>query len=146
MAVIPPDIDDKTLESLGWREMSGGFGFTELAGPWWVRSTDSGRVMGLRLAEQHGNQNVGTVHGGMVMTLADNGLGAAVTHAIDGLHCVTISLQTHFVSAAKVGEFMYCEGEVVRRTNSLVFVRGLILSGDRTVASAEGIWKVIEAR
>ncbi|NND68076.1 MAG: PaaI family thioesterase [Halioglobus sp.] len=146
MTAIAADIDDQTLQSLGWKEMSGGFGFTELAGPWWVRHTDSGRVMGLRLGEQHGNQHIGTVHGGVLMTLADNGLGAAVSHAIDGLHCVTISLQTQFVSAAKVGEFIYCEGEVVRRTKSLVFVRGFILAGDRTVASADGIWKVLEAR
>lgn len=137
--------DDAALSAAGWKRQEG-TGFTRTAGPWWVRRGAHGRVLGLRVEAQHGNEHMGTVHGGVIMTLADNGLGAAVAHAIGGLHCVTISLQTQFVASARVGEFIHCEAEVVRRSRSLVFVRGLILAGDRTVASAEGIWKVLETR
>ncbi len=139
-----PLVDDAALREVGWKTMTGS-GFTGVAGPWWVHDTGEGRILGLRVAEHHGNQHMGTVHGGVLMTLADNGLGAAVAHAIEGLHCVTISLQTQFVATARIGEFIHCRAEVVRSSRSLVFVRGLILAGERTVASAEGIWKVFDA-
>jgi len=35
---------------------------------------------------------------------------------------------------------------VIRRSKHLVFVRGLISTGDMPVASAEGIWKVLEPK
>jgi hypothetical protein len=31
----------------------------------------------------------------------------------------------------------------VRRTRSLIFMAGKLLAGDKTVATASGIWKVI---
>jgi len=32
---------------------------------------------------------------------------------------------------------------VLRRTRSIVFVRGLLTAGDTLVASAEGVWKLL---
>jgi len=50
------------------------------------------------------------------------------------------------VSGAKVGEFIMCRPEVVRRSAQLVFMRGLIATADRTIASIEGIWKEFQPR
>ena len=57
---------------------------------------------------------------------------------------VTAQMQVQFVAAAKVGELITCQPEVVRKTSSLVFVRGLIEAGGRTVASADGMFKLLD--
>ena len=36
-------------------------------------------------------------------------------------------------------------GEIVRGTRSLVFIRGLLTVGERTVAAIDGIWKVLHS-
>jgi acyl-coenzyme A thioesterase PaaI-like protein len=65
---------------------------------------------------------------------------------LGGLGCVTVSLQTQFVSSARLGDFVVCRSQVIRRSKHLVFVRGLVSVDDDTFASAEGIWKVLPSR
>ncbi|GAB3102631.1 PaaI family thioesterase [Aestuariicella hydrocarbonica] len=139
-------IDCHTLEAEGWTSLSAN-GFTGLAGPFWSRGEGEERAMGLLLEERHSNNHLGTVHGGVVMTFADIGLGSAVAVAMGEkrMGCVTVSLQTQFVSVARVGEFMTCQPEIVRASKQLLFIRGLIKVGDKTIASAEGIWKLLDS-
>jgi uncharacterized protein (TIGR00369 family) len=138
-------MDAESLKAAGWK-CGQANGFTGHLGPLWVRATDEVRVLGMIVDDYHCNNNLGTIHGGAVMTLADIGLGYGVAAVLDGFGCVTVSLQTQFVSVARIGDFVICRPEVIRRSKHLVFVRGLITTGDTTVASAEGIWKVLEPR
>ncbi|KHK91192.1 hypothetical protein LK12_09795 [Novosphingobium malaysiense] len=111
-----------------------------------------GVEVGLQAEEHLANDNLGIVHGGAMMTFADMALGCGVGHALrkgeplgDPAHSrfVTAQLQVHFVSAAQVGEFILCRPEVVRATSSMVFMRGLIEAAGRTVASVDGIFKLL---
>lgn len=140
MAMTP-----ESLTAAGWQRHELG-GFTSQVCPLWSRR-EPGRVeVGLIVEERHTNNHIGTLHGGAVMTFADVALGWAVSTAIGHDRCVTLSLQSQFVAVARVGDFITCEAELVRATKQIVFVRGLIMAGDRIVASAEGMWKVIEPR
>jgi acyl-coenzyme A thioesterase PaaI-like protein len=139
------DIDPESLKSAGWTSFKGR-NFTGLAGPFWARGQNADREIGLLVEERHSNDHMGILHGGALMTFADIALGWGAAEALNGAPCVTVQLQLHFVAGAKVGEFVSCKPEVVRRTAHLVFVRGLIKAGDKTVASADGIWKQLEAR
>jgi len=133
------------LQSAGWtaREFDG---FTGLLGALWTRSKGAERVLGFFVEPRHTNTHLGTVHGGALMTFADTALGFGVVDALGAQNCATAQLQMHFVSAAKVGEFVTCRPEVIRRSAQLVFVRGLLSVGDKPVASADGIWKVLEQK
>lgn len=133
------------LQSAGWttREFEG---FTGQLGTLWMRSTGPERVVGFFVDARHTNNHLGTCHGGAIMTFADVALGFGVAGALGHVNCATAQLQTYFVSAARVGEFVTCSPEVVRRTAQMVFIRGLVCVGDRTVASADGIWKVLEQK
>ncbi len=111
-------------------------------GPYWWRGTGSEAAIGFVADERHAN-HIGTVHGGMLMTFADIALGFGVVQALGTPHCATAQLALQFVATAKFGEFVTCRPEVIRRTEQLVFVRGLICVGDKVVASADGIWKVL---
>jgi uncharacterized protein (TIGR00369 family) len=138
-------MDIESLQAAGWKCHQAN-GFTGHLGPLWVRRTDEGRVVGMIVADYHCNNHLGSIHGGALMTLADIGLGHGVADVLGGYGCVTVSLQTQFVAGARLGDFVVCHSEVIRRSKHLVFVRGLITVGETTVASAEGIWKVLEPR
>jgi acyl-coenzyme A thioesterase PaaI-like protein len=43
----------------------------------------------------------------------------------------------------RLGEFVEVRSEVVRATRSVVFLEAKMLVGDRVVATASGIWKII---
>jgi len=119
--------------------------FNETAGPYWVRGGRGDRMIGLLGEERHGNGHVGTIHGGVLMTFADIALGMGVVDAADTRDCVTLQLQMQFTATAPIGSFITCRPELVRRTSQIIFMRGLLLAGERTVASADGMWKLVGA-
>jgi hypothetical protein len=45
-----------------------------------------------------------------------------------------------------MGQLITCEPEVVRKTSSLVFVRGLIKADGEVVGSVDGIFKALTPR
>jgi uncharacterized protein (TIGR00369 family) len=87
----------------------------------------------------------GVVHGGMLMTFADQAFGELVLDWVERRLCATIQLNTHFIAAVQVGDLVEARGEIVRGTSSLVFIRGFLMVGDRTVAAIDGIWKVLRS-
>ncbi|MYM63876.1 PaaI family thioesterase [Pseudomaricurvus sp. HS19] len=134
------------LEAEGWERVNVAEGFTGHVGPYWLKYSDHGVTVGLVVAARHTNNHLGTIHGGIVMSFADIGLGMGVVQSMGekARNCVTTSLNTQFVSVAKVGEFITIEPEVVRSGRHLVFVRGLIKTPEKSIASVEGIWKLLE--
>ena len=51
-----------------------------------------------------------------------------------------------YVGALALGEFADLQAEITRATRSLVFLRGTMRVGDRTVATADGVWKILAWR
>ena len=121
-------------------------GFSGVVGPLWRRGTGTELVIGFIAGAPHGNEHLGTVHGGVLMTFADVAFGFGVVQALGNANCATAQLQLHFVAAGRTGEFITCRPEVIKRTSQLVFMRGLIAAGEKTIASADGMWKVLEPR
>lgn len=82
------------------------------------------------------------------MTFADIALGmeAVADLGEQRFNTVTASLTTQFVSVARIDEFIYCKAEVLRQSQQLIFVRGLICVDNRTVASVDGIYKCLAPR
>lgn len=86
----------------------------------------------------------GITHGGFIMSLMDSGMGTAAHRALGGhKRIATISLDVKFISASNTGDLLLGTTEVLRKTRSLVFMRGQIVCDERLIATAEGIWKVI---
>ena len=142
MSVTP-----ESLEAAGWKRIEAE-GFTGHVGPFWMLDEENSRTLGLFVEPKHCNVHLGTLHGGVAMTFADIGLGSGVAKVLgeQRLNCVTASLNTQFISIARIGEFIQVTPEIIRQSKALVFVRGLIKVDDKIIASAEGIWKVLEPR
>lgn len=135
----PPETPD-SLRQAGWTTAEED-GFIGLVGPIWARGEGAEKRFGFLAEPRHANL-VGVVQGGMLMTFADRGLGILAWDAA-GRPLVTTSFEMQFVGAGRIGSFVELEGEVVQRTRSMVFMRGLLRSGRRLVASCQGSWKAL---
>ncbi len=132
-------------EWAGW-EIWGDDPFEHLSGPFFSRLREDGtRVCAFRAEAKHMNGG-GFMHGGCLLTFADYALFCIAGEALGGGHSVTASLHGDFTDGAGVGELIEASGEVVRAGGSLVFIRGTITSGERTLMAFSGIVKKVRAR
>lgn len=115
----------------------------DLCGPFYLRRDPTEITAGLLVEAKHCN-GMQTIHGGILMTFADFALCAQARYQTDDAHILTVSLNTEFVDTAPIGSWLTSQGRVVRRTNSLVFVQGLVVDDDRPVLVYNGIGKRIK--
>ena len=94
---------------------------------------------------RHGNKR-GVVHGGMIATAFDVALGNASWVAAGQKPSATVQLNVHYLGAVKLGDFAEIAVTIVKKTRTLVFIRGLMMVGGEAVASADGVWKILAWR
>jgi uncharacterized protein (TIGR00369 family) len=116
-------------------------GFIETVGPLYARDG----IYAFRAGQKHANL-INNVHGGMLMSFADRAMGITAMGAADGAPCVTIQLEMKFLEAGRMGDWLTGHSFVVKRTGSMVFMRGEIRHGERLVATADGVWKILRRR
>jgi acyl-coenzyme A thioesterase PaaI-like protein len=117
--------------------------FEELVGPFYTRrEIDGSYTTGFRPSERNLNSS-GILHGGAIATFADYSLFMIACEAIHGRPSVTVTLNTELMGAGRAETLLMGRGEVLRTTNSLVFVRGIITSEGAPVVSFSGIIKLI---
>ncbi len=114
-------------------------------GPFYLRRDAASFAAGLRVEARHCN-SLSTVHGGVLMTMADYALCAQARYGTEDTNIVTVSLHTEFVAGADAGSWLHSEGEVIRRTGSLVFVQGCLKSEDIVLLTYSGVGKRWQAR
>jgi acyl-coenzyme A thioesterase PaaI-like protein len=136
-------MNSESLKAAGWTAMEVD-GFSGEVGPLWLKGKGAEREVGFLSGPHHTNGYLGTVHGGALMTFADVALGIGVAGVLGGPYCATAQLQLQFVAAAKIGEFITCKPEIIRQTSQIIFVRGLLCAAEKIVASADGLWKVMD--
>lgn len=117
-------------------------GFSAMVGPFWVREEEGNLACGFVPGSGHLNEG-GTVHGGMLATAFDVALGMVVWEAVGRRPIATIQLNVAYVAAVRSGDFVEARSTVVRVTRSLAFMRGALTVAGHTVATADGIWKVV---
>jgi uncharacterized protein (TIGR00369 family) len=111
-------------------------------GPVFETGAKGARRFVLRVDERHLNGR-GVVHGGMLMTFADLALGQAAWDATDHAFVVTINMQAQFLKAARAGDLIEVAPQLVRRTRSLLFLRGDFEVAGDVIFTASSIWKVL---
>jgi len=120
--------------------------FETLAGPFYSRRDETGRVVcAFRAEKKHMNAS-DSMHGGCLATFADYALFAIAERELEGSGSVTASLNCEFIDGARAGELIEASGEVVRAGGSMVFVRGLVTSGGRPLLNFSAIVKKIRRK
>jgi acyl-coenzyme A thioesterase PaaI-like protein len=138
-----PDLYVETEgEFAGWRTWTRD-SFESNNGPFWHRVEEDGRVRcAFRVEKKHLN-GMRNVHGGCFMTFADYSLFALASSVLQGPG-VTVSFGCEFLDAAREGELIECEGEITRAGGSLIFLRGLLKSGERSLFTFSGTIKRVK--
>src|SRR6195952_6063092 len=136
------DTRTEAPDSEGWSLVEDA-GFIAHVGPLYVRTADG--AYAFRAEQKHANL-IGVVHGGMLMSFADRALGETAMRAADGANCVTIQLEMKFIDVGRLGDWIAVRPQVVKRTGSLVFMRGDVREGARLLGSADGVWKILRRR
>jgi uncharacterized protein (TIGR00369 family) len=98
------------------------------------------------LAERKHCNTGGSVHGGLLMTMADLALCAACRDGLEGERAITVSLNAEFLAAGLEGDFIEAKAELTRRGSSLGFARCIISAGDRQILSASVVTKRVPRR
>ncbi|HWD26260.1 MAG TPA: PaaI family thioesterase [Rhizomicrobium sp.] len=128
---LPPEAENLSLG-----------GFNLHAGPIWRLLADGEvRRFALPIVDKHLNGS-GNVHGGVLMTFADISM-SQTARALTGGACNTVSLTCDFVGPGKPGEILEARVRVTRQTRTLVFLLCDIVVGERPVAVATGLWKIV---
>jgi acyl-coenzyme A thioesterase 13 len=117
--------------------------FLDATGPYFCKRTDGDFFVGLRILSKHLN-SVGSVHGGLLATLADVSLGYATALSRDPhLQLTTANLSLDFVRAAKCGDWVESRVSILKTGNRLAFANAVILANDVPVASARAVFMVL---
>jgi uncharacterized protein (TIGR00369 family) len=129
------DITFEEVGHLGYMGHNGGFQFRQISETEYeYRAT---------IQDFHLN-NSGITHGGFIMTLMDSGLGISVYRSLGGdKKIATISLDVKFVAPSHRGDVLAGSARIIKKTRSMVFVRGELQVEDHVIATGDGIWKIL---
>jgi acyl-coenzyme A thioesterase PaaI-like protein len=140
-----PDMTDKAAEQLisdGWTIVETS-GFINLVGPLWQRMVDGEPEYALIAEDKHHNRR-GLVQGGLLMTFADRACGMTARFVSGRPTMATVQLDVHFIDAGKIGETLMARPRVIRTTRSLVFVSAEVKANERTIITANGVFKILK--
>jgi len=85
----------------------------------------------------------GITHGGFLAAIVDAGAGTAAHRSADNNPCVTISLELKFISAVQLGQELIGKTKIQKKTKSMVFLTCELMTENKIVATASGIWKIL---
>ena len=94
------------------------------------------------ISENHLNV-AGITHGGYISSIIDSGAGTAAHRVANDLQCVTISLDIKFIGTTKLGDEIIGFIKILKKTKSMIFLICHLKCKDKMVASASGVWKII---
>jgi uncharacterized protein (TIGR00369 family) len=121
----------------GYKSLTGVSPAEDHIGPFYYKKSDAGLKLGFR-AVTHNCNGIGTVHGGVLMAFADY---VVTMLALSGVkeNCTTISFSSDFIAAARLGDWLEGEGEVVKRTGSMTFVHGRLRVGEESILGFQAV-------
>ena len=125
----------------GWMR----WGFTDptrynsFLGPMLVRADEG--IAHVRMMPERRHSNLrDNVHGGAMLGFIDVALFAASRSfgLITAGSAVTLDLSVQFIGGGLIGELLEAQVELLKETGRLLFLRGLVVQNDETVASFTG--------
>lgn len=115
--------------------------YETLLGPFCFREEADGRIRAAFQPQPHHLNGGGALHGGCLMSFADFSLFAIAHHNLQGVFAVTLTFNSEFIASGDASAWVEAQGEVVRDTRSVVFVRGMLTQAGRPLLSFSGVLK-----
>ena len=96
--------------------------------------------------EGHHFNSAGIVHGGVLFTLADTAMGAALYPTLGpGEGCATIEIKINYFRPGTAGALV-CTGQIVNRGRTVANLEACVHAGDVLVAKANGTFSILRRR
>lgn len=112
----------------------------ELIGPLYFRGEGGDLALGLRAAAKHCNSR-GTVHGGILATLADVALGYTMAFASDPpANLITANLSLDYAGSARAGDWLEAQVDIQKQGSRLSFANCYILAGEQRIVRASAVF------
>jgi acyl-coenzyme A thioesterase PaaI-like protein len=140
--VVTKDLAVEKLKAAGWAIVETS-GFLSLVGPLWQRVVNGGHEYAIVAQDKHHNRR-GLVQGGLLMTFADRSSGMTARYVSGRPTLATVQMDTHFIDSAKIGEILISNPRVIRATRSLIFTATEVTAGNRCIATASGVFKILK--
>ena len=97
------------------------------------------------IGDEHMNPH-GVVHGAVMYSMADTGMGAAVyTKLADDESCATIELKMVYIAPAREGT-LECETRLINKGRRVAVLESDVFNNGRLVAKALGTFAIFPAR
>lgn len=86
----------------------------------------------------------GTLHGGVVYSLADTGMGGALSTLLeDDEQCATIEIKINYLKSMRSGRLV-CETRVIHKGKNIAFLESVVKNPeDKLVATATGTFNIL---
>ncbi len=118
--------------------------FSTHNGPYFEARPEVGAAQAFFALRRHCN-GLGIVHGGMLTAFLDGLLASAVGRETK-TSSVTIHLSVDFLSMARAGEWVIGESRTTRATKDIAFAEGRVFVGEKDVARASGVFKLMHRK
>ena len=126
-----------------YRQLSTKSGFLKNNGGLLFRKISTNRFeFKTKIKKKHLN-TAGITHGGYISSIIDSGAGTGAHRAARSSLCVTISLDIKFISPTKLNDEINGFVKILKKTKSMVFLNCHLKTDKKIIASASGIWKII---
>ena len=103
------------------------------------RGTDESLEIGMLVGPNHLNAR-GSLHGGVISTLLDVGIGYILVARSNGRRRVTARLTVNYRSSAQSGEWLQVFIDDVKEDGRKTLASARLMSGERCVAEAEALF------
>ncbi len=118
--------------------------FLDLVGPLFWRPEGESFTVGMRVLPRHVNGS-GTMHGGLIATLADVSLGYVTAGSRKPpLRMATASLALDYMGAAPLGSWVQARVTIDKIGRHMAFASASIAAEGRPVATARALFAVLE--
>jgi acyl-coenzyme A thioesterase PaaI-like protein len=114
--------------------------FEMKTGPFYACDMGENRTYAFRMNADHANAG-GAIHGGALMTFADFAICAEAVRGFPEEAPLTISFSSEFLAPVYDGALIESRPEILRRTNSFVFMRATLEVDGQPVLSCTGVIK-----
>jgi len=115
----------------------------DVLGNFYSRGVGKDLEIGLLVDQRHTNAR-GSLHGGVIATLADTGAGYLLAFGSDTpRRLVTVSLAVDYIASASLGDWIEIRLESSEVTGRLVFSAAKIVAGEVTIARARILFSIV---
>ena len=138
----PPPGQDAAPIPDGFQPFPNQADYAELCGPvHYRRLAEGGFINGFQARAVHDNTNR-IVHGGVLYTFADDYMGRAAS-GVSRRYTTTVAMNVEYLASAPLDAWIEGTAEISHLDDDFAFVRGRVYHGDRTLLTADGVWRLL---